>query len=66
MVYFRERKMTETPKSREPVFEPARADILPVFSIPFLRGVLDIDTDEIAESVREFMAIISERNVILF
>lgn len=54
--------MTETPKSREPVFEPARADILPVFSIPFLRGVLDIDTDEIVESVREFMAIISERN----
>lgn len=54
--------MTETPKSREPKFEPARADILPVFSIPFLRGILDIDTELVAESVRELVAIIKERN----
>lgn len=42
-------------------FNPARAEILPVFSIPFLRGQLDLDTEIIAEDIRNLVAKVRER-----
>ena len=36
-------------------FKPARAEILPVFATPFLRGMLDLDTEVIANDCRQLV-----------
>lgn len=36
-------------------FNPARAEVLPVFATPFLRGQLELDTDIIAEDCRKLV-----------
>jgi uncharacterized protein (TIGR02466 family) len=42
-------------------FQPARAEVLPVFSTPFLRGQLDLDTDLIAQDCRDLVSEVKKR-----
>ena len=44
-------------------YQPAEAEVLQLFSIPFLRGQLNLDTDEIAQSCRDLLSEVEQGDV---